>query len=271
MSESERIEKALEFLRLFAPAPPRIALVLGSGLGDFADKIEGARVPTGDIPGWPRSTVEGHAGQLVLGKNGVAALSGRVHLYEGYGAREVVFPVRTLLALGARTIVLTNAAGALDPRFAPGELVLVADHLNLTGESPLVGPHESRLGPRFPDLSTAYDPGLRSAAQRAAGQAGLGTLREGVYAGLRGPSYETPAEVRMLRTLGADLVGMSTVLETIAAVHMGARVLGISCVANLAAGLSPRPLSHGEVLEAGRKAAPRLVALLEGVVREVAR
>src|SRR5262249_31362526 len=185
----------------------------------------------------------------VLERNGLCALSGRVHLYEGYSPEEVVFPVRTLCALGARTIVLTNAAGALDPSLRPGELVLLGDHLNLTGSTPLSGPNDARMGPRFPDLSEPYDAALRTSAPRAAQRAGLGRLREGIYAGLSGPAYETPAEVRMLRTLGADLVGMSTVLETLAAVHMGARVLCISCVTNLAAGLSPRKLSHEEVME----------------------
>ena len=271
MTEYERITKAAEFLKLFAPAPPRVAIVLGSGLGAFADALPGARVATSDIPGWPRSTVEGHAGTLALSQSGVAALAGRVHLYEGYDANQVVFPVRTLIAAGARTVILTNAAGALDPRFAPGQLVAIRDHLNLTGESPLLGANDARLGPRFPDLSEPYDAALRALAVRAADRASLGTLEQGIYAGLAGPSYETPAEVRMLRLLGADLVGMSTVLETIAAVHMGARVLAVSCVSNLAAGLSARKLSHQEVLEAADYAAPSFRALVEGVIDELLR
>jgi purine-nucleoside phosphorylase len=270
-ADQDAITRAADFLRLFLPAPPKVAVVLGSGLGGFADALDGARVRTADVPGWPPSTVAGHAGQIVLGKNGVAALAGRVHLYEGYDAAAVAFPVRVLIAAGARTVVLTNAAGGLDPRLAPGEIVILSDHLNLTGASPLRGPNDERLGPRFPDLSEAYDPTLRALTARVSDARGLGVLREGIYAGLPGPSYETPAEVRMLRALGADLVGMSTVLETIAARHMGARVLGLSCVANLAAGLSPHLLTHEEVLETGRKAAPRFQALLEGVTGELAR
>ncbi|HJZ86301.1 MAG TPA: purine-nucleoside phosphorylase [Polyangia bacterium] len=271
MTEHDKIAKATEFLRLFAPAPPRVALVLGSGLGSLGDALEGARVTTTDIPHFPRATVPGHAGTLVLGKNGVLALSGRVHLYEGYSVFEVVFPVRVLIAMGARTLILTNAAGGLDPRYRAGELVVISDHINLTGQNPLRGANDERMGPRFPDLSEAYHPSLRALAEKAAAAAGLGPLREGVYAGLAGPSYETPAEVRMLRALGADLVGMSTVLETIAAVHMGARVLGISCVANLAAGLSQEKLTHDEVMEAGRQAAPRFRKLLDGVIDEILR
>jgi purine-nucleoside phosphorylase len=270
MSEREKIAKAADFLRLFAPRPPHTVVVLGSGLGGFAERLGGARVPTRDIPGWPASTVEGHQGVIAFAQSGVATLSGRVHLYEGYSPAEVVFPVRTLIALGARTIILTNASGGLDARFHAGDLVIVSDHLNLTGASPLAGPNEPELGPRFPDLTDAYDHELRATALRAAQKVGLGTLKEGIYAGLAGPAYETPAEVHMLKTLGADLVGMSTVLETIAARHMGARVLAISAVSNLAAGISPKKLTHEEVLEAGRQAAPRLEALLQGVLDETA-
>jgi len=269
MSEYDNIQKAVEFLKLFAPAPPKTAVVLGSGLGAFADALGGAKVPTKDIPGWPPSTVEGHAGTLAMSPRGIVALAGRVHLYEGYTAAQVVFPIRVLVALGAQTMVLTNAAGGLDARFSAGELVLIADHLNLTGENPLRGPNDARLGPRFPDLTDAYDAHLRATAQRAADKAGLGKLREGVYAQLSGPSYETPAEVRMVNALGADLVGMSTALETIAAVHMGARVLAISCVSNLAAGIATHKLTHEEVLAAGKQAAPRFTALLQGVIDEL--
>jgi purine-nucleoside phosphorylase len=268
VTQHERITQAAEFLRHFLPAPARLAVVLGSGLGGFTEGLTGPRIATADIPGWPPSTVPGHEGTLVLAPRGLTVLAGRIHLYEGYSAHDVVFPVRTLIALGARTIILTNASGGLDPTLKPGELVAISDHLNLTGTSPLSGPNEPRLGPRFPDLSAAYDPLLRQAAARAAAAAGLGGLREGIYAGLPGPAYETPAEVRMLRALGADLVGMSTVLETIAAAHMGARVLAISCVANLAAGLLPQKLSHEEVLAASQAAAPRLQALLRGVIDE---
>jgi len=273
MSAYDDIQKAVEFLKLFAPAPPKVAVVLGSGLGAFADSLGGGPkttvVPTRDIPCWPTSTVEGHAGTLVLSPKGVVALAGRVHLYEGYTAEQVVFPIRVLVALGARTVILTNASGGLDARFKAGELVLISDHLNLTGANPLRGPNDARLGVRFPDMTDAYDHELRAAAQRAAEKANLGKLREGVYAQLTGPSYETPAEVRMVKQLGADLVGMSTALETIAAVHMGARVLAISCVSNLAAGIATHKLTHDEVLEAGEQAAPRFARLLAGVIDEL--
>ena len=269
MSAYDDVQKAVEFLKLFAPAPPKVAVVLGSGLGAFADSLGGNKVPTCDIPGWPASTVEGHAGTLALSPKGVVALAGRVHLYEGYTADQVVFPIRVLIALGARTVILTNASGGLDPRFQAGELVLISDHLNLTGANPLRGPNDARFGVRFPDMTEAYDHELRTTAQRAAEKAGLGPLREGVYAQLGGPSYETPAEVRMVKQLGADLVGMSTALETIAAVHMGARVLAISCVSNLAAGIATHKLTHDEVLEAGKQAAPRFSRLLAGVIDEL--
>ena len=269
MSAYDEIQKAVEFLKLFVPAPPKVAVVLGSGLGAFADSLGGNKVPTRDIPGWPPSTVEGHAGTLVLSPRGVVALAGRVHLYEGYTAEQVVFPIRVLCALGARSVILTNASGGLDARYQAGELVLVSDHLNLTGTNPLRGPNDARLGARFPDMTEAYDHELRAAAQRAAEKAGLGKLREGVYAQLTGPSYETPAEVRMVKQLGGDLVGMSTALETIAAVHMGARVLAISCVSNLAAGIATHKLTHEEVLEAGKQAAPRFAKLLAGVIDEI--
>lgn len=269
MSAYDDIQKAVDFVKLFAPAPPRIAVVLGSGLGAFADSLGGNKVATRDIPGWPPSTVEGHAGQLTLSPRGVVALAGRVHLYEGYTAEQVVFPIRVLVALGARTVILTNASGGLDARFQAGELVLVSDHLNLTGANPLRGPNDARLGARFPDMTEAYDHELRAAAQRAAEKSGLGKLREGVYAQLTGPSYETPSEVRMVKQLGGDLVGMSTALETIAAVHMGARVMAISCVSNLAAGIATHKLTHEEVLEAGKQAAPRFAKLLAGVIDEL--
>lgn len=251
---------------------PRVALVLGSGLGELADRLEDAvRVPYHEIPGFPRSSVHGHAGRLVVGRAPggrveVAAMQGRVHCYEGHSAARVAFPVRALVALGARTVLLTNAAGGCDPQMAGGDLVLVRDHLNLTGQSPLQGDNDERLGPRFPDLSTVYHPELRALAQRVATERVGGPLREGVYAWLLGPSYETPAEIRMVRALGGDLVGMSTVPEAIAAVHMGARVLALSCVTNLAAGLSGQPLSHDEVMETAARVRGRFLDLVGGVL-----
>jgi purine-nucleoside phosphorylase len=268
------LDQAADALRArVGGAAPEVALVLGSGLGGLADELEGARfVPYTDVPGFPASTVEGHRGRLAFGQlagRSVVAMQGRVHLYEGYTAADVVFPVRVMLALGARALIVTNAAGGIAPSFRPGDLMLITDHLNLTGTSPLLGAHDPALGPRFPDMSRAYDPELREGARRVAEDAGL-QLREGVYAGLLGPSYETPAEVRMLERLGADAVGMSTVLEVVAAVHMGARVLGVSCISNAAAGLSDGPLHHDEVQAAANLAKEELTALVTGVVERIA-
>jgi purine-nucleoside phosphorylase len=243
--------------------------VLGSGLGPFADAVaEPAEIPYADIPGWPRSTAVGHAGALVVGRlDGVpvAVMKGRAHLYEGHAPATVVFGVRVLGRLGVRSLVLTNACGAIDPSVEPGRLVVISDHLNLQGSSPLVGPNDESLGPRFPDMSDAYDPEYRSLAHEVAGRLGL-PLGDGVYAAWLGPAFETPAEIRMLRTLGADLVGMSTVPEVLAARHMGIRCLALSCVTNAAAGVRPEPIDHERVLEVGARAAGDLVALLREVV-----
>lgn len=264
----ERLERATAAIRAIDPRTPDVAIVLGSGLGAFADTLtHTTQLPYRDIPGMSSVTVPGHAGRLVMGRlpseQGpvVAALAGRIHLYEGHSPSDVVFNVRLMIRLGAKTIVLTNAAGGVSPDYTPGDLVLLSDHINLQGRSALMGPNESALGPRFPDMSTVYSPELRDRARAAAADLGI-TLREGVYAGLLGPSYETPAEIRMLKVLGADLVGMSTVAEATAARHMGARVLGISCVTNLAAGVSKVPLSHAEVEETANATRPRFVALL---------
>ncbi len=261
---------AVDFLRAEVPeARPEVALVLGSGLGGLAETFEQARfVPYAEIPGFPASTVAGHGGRLAFGRlrgRQVVAMQGRVHGYEGYRPDEVVLPVRAMLALGPSVLVVTNAAGGLNPSFRPGTLMLIRDHLNLTGASPLTGPNDPEVGPRFPDMSTAYDRKLGSIAEAAGKAAGV-ALTEGVYAGVSGPAYETPAEVRMLRMLGADAVGMSTVHEVIAAVHAGARVLGISCITNLAAGLGDGPLSHDEVQEAAMAAKADLEAIVGGVV-----
>jgi len=233
-----------------------IGVVLGSGLGGFGDGLEGlVKVPYADIPNMPRSTVAGHAGNLCLGASrGVPllCLQGRVHAYEGHELDRVVFAVRLLARLGARAVLLTNAAGGIHASLVPGDLMLIADHINLMGRSPLVGANDAGLGPRFPDMTHAYDRGLRVAARAAALESGV-TLREGVYAGLLGPTYETPAEVRMLRTLGADAVGMSTVPEVIALNHMGIPVAGVSCITNLAAGISPTKLDHAEVEETAKR------------------
>jgi purine-nucleoside phosphorylase len=267
--------------RLPEGAAPRVGLVLGSGLGDYADTLAGAvKVPYGELPGFPVSRVVGHAGNLVYGRGPawapgpaqveVLAMQGRVHFYEGHSLEAVVLPIRVLIACGCDTLVLTNAAGGIGAGLRPGQLVLLSDHLNLFGGSPLRGENDGRLGPRFPDLSSAYDPALRALGREAGRTLGV-ELTEGVYAGCAGPQYETPAEVRMLRLLGADLVGMSTVPETIAARHMGARVLGISCVTNLAAGLSGAALSHDEVTETAARVRGDFIKLLDAILALLAR
>jgi purine-nucleoside phosphorylase len=255
-------------------AAPRVGMILGSGLGSFADTLAGARkISFADIPGFAASTVVGHAGNLVHGTaHGVpvVAMQGRIHYYEGHDIAKVIFPARVLVALGCKTLIITNAAGGLDPAMSPGDLVVLRDHLNLLGVSPLRGPNDDSLGPRFPDMSEVYDRKLRAIAADAGKSIGL-RLREGVYAALPGPSYETPAEIKMLRTLGADLVGMSTVPEAIAARHMGARVLGISCVTNLAAGIATHTLSHDEVTETAARVRGQFEKLLGEILARVAK
>ena len=263
------ISSAVEAIRERCGLEPAAAVVLGSGLGGFADDLEDAvEILYGEIPGWPVSTAVGHAGTLVLGTFAglpLAVMRGRAHLYEGHEPAKVVFGVRVLGALGARALVLTNASGGVREDLAPGDLVLVSDHLNLQGSSPLVGANDDALGPRFPDMSAAYDPELRQAAREAADRLGL-SLAEGVYAAWLGPAFETPAEIRMIRALGADLVGMSTVPEVLAARHMGLRCLAVSCVTNMAAGILPEPIDHEKVLEIGAAAQGRLTALLRELV-----
>jgi purine-nucleoside phosphorylase len=251
-----------------------VAVILGSGLGAFARELSSPDViPYPEIPHFPQSTVAGHSGRLVMGRFSgvsVAVMAGRVHAYEGYSAQDVAFPVRVLGSLGVKTLLVTNAAGAVNTAFRPGELMVITDHLNLTGTNPLVGPEEQALGPRFPDMTEAYAPKLISTCEAAAHRIGL-RLRKGVYAGLLGPSYETPAEIRMLRTLGADAVGMSTVLEVIAAGQMGIRVLGISCLTNMAAGILPGKLEHREVMETGQRVRGIFLELLHEVIPALAK
>lgn len=269
---SHDLAAALTTLRARMTEIPQVALVLGSGLGALADRIEGGvSVEYSELPGMKSSAVVGHAGRFRAGRlfgRSVIAMQGRVHLYEGHSPAQVVMGVRLMLQVGARNLLVSNAAGGIRSDLTPGTLMLIEDHLNLTGQSCLLGPDDPALGPRFPDMSEAYDAQLRASAQRAAAGQNL-QLATGVYAGLLGPSYETPAEIRMLRTLGADAVGMSTVLETIAARHMGARVLGISCITNLAAGLSKHPLSHAEVEQTARDSRERFSRLIEGVLMEL--
>ncbi|BDG09050.1 purine-nucleoside phosphorylase [Anaeromyxobacter paludicola] len=274
---STKLAYALAWTRGKLDVTPAVGVVLGSGLGALADRLERqVAIPYEEIPGMPVSRVAGHAGRLVVGELPgpagpvpVAAMQGRVHAYEGWSPGEVVFGVRVLCGLGARALVLTNAAGAVDPALAPGDLVRITDHLNLSGHNPLVGPNDERIGPRFPDLSQAYDPALAAKLDACAARLGAG-LKQGVYACLLGPSYETPAEIRMLRTLGADVVGMSTVPEVIAARHMGVPVCAVSLVSNLAAGLGARPLSHGEVQAIASRESARFVELLAAFLPEAA-
>jgi purine-nucleoside phosphorylase len=264
-----RVRETAEWLRRTCGEPAEVGIVLGSGLGGFTAAIRDARTwRYGDIPNWPASAVVGHAGQLVVGTLGgrrVAALSGRVHYYEGHDLRTVTFAIRVLGVLGVRTVILTNAAGGVNVAFTPGTLMILDDHLNLMGGNPLVGANEDRFGPRFPDMSEVYSTRLRALAGEAAGALGL-RVGHGVYAALQGPSYETPAEIRYLRAIGADAVGMSTVPEAIAARHMGLEVLGISCITNAAAGVLPQPLVHDEVMEVARRVGADFAALLEAIV-----
>src|SRR6266849_4104744 len=262
-------ESAAQFVLAQTSLRPRVGLVLGSGLGGFADSLsEAVRIPYAKIPAFPRSTAIGHAGQMVIGEAGdvvVAAMQGRVHLYEGYSSQEVAFPMRVFGRMGIRAVILTNAAGGIYLSYQQGALVLISDHINLQGQNPLTGPNDERLGPRFPDMTQAYAKSYREFAQEEGQKLGM-TLHEGVYAGLLGPSYETPAEIRYLRTIGADLVGMSTVAEVIAANHMGIGCLGISCVTNMAAGILPKKINHEEVLETGAAVRETLVKLLKALL-----
>ncbi len=273
-----RLSYALAWIRGKTDVEPAAGVVLGSGLGAFADRLARAvSIPYEEIPGFPVAKVPGHPGRLVVGELAaegatvaVAAMQGRVHAYEGWSAGDVAFGARVLCGLGIRALLVTNAAGGVNPSLAPGDLVRIVDHLNLSGTNPLVGENDERVGPRFPDLSEAYDPRLGALLDEAAEAAGV-ALRTGVYACMLGPSYETPAEVRMLRALGADLVGMSTVPEVIAARHMGVPVAALSVVTNLAAGLAQRPLSHGEVATAAGLASDRLAAIATGFLARAVR
>jgi len=278
-----RAESAAAFVLSQTALRPKIGLVLGSGLGAFADDLADAvRIPYAQIPSFPRSTAIGHAGQLVIGKSGggrsgasksaeipVAVMQGRVHLYEGYSAAEVAFPTHVLGRMGIRALILTNAAGGINLDYGQGALVMLRDHINLQGQNPLTGPNEDRIGQRFPDMTHVYSKRLREMALEEARKLSIAP-HEGVYSALAGPSYETPAEIRFLRTIGADLVGMSTVPEAIAARHMGMELLAISCVTNMAAGTTDQPLDHEEVLETGRRVMSQFIALLRAVLPRIA-
>lgn len=265
----ERAENAARIIRARAPLEAQIAIVLGSGLGGFADEFEDSvALPYREIPGFVSSTAQGHVGSLVIGKVSgvpVMAMQGRVHYYEGYSLEQVTFPIRTFKLLGVKTLILTNAAGGIDVQLSQGALMVISDHLNLMGVNPLRGPNDERFGPRFPDMSEVYARDLQELASEEAKALGI-TTRRGVYGALAGPSYETPAEIHMLRGFGADAVGMSTVPEAIVARHMGLRVLGISCITNMAAGISEAPINHEEVMETGQKVRESFTQLLRRVI-----
>ncbi|HUD68417.1 MAG TPA: purine-nucleoside phosphorylase [Candidatus Sulfotelmatobacter sp.] len=267
-------DSAAQFILARTTLRPKIGLVLGSGLGAFADSLtEAIRVPYAQIPEFPCSTAIGHAGRMVIGKAGdvaVAAMQGRVHLYEGYSAQEVTFPIRVFGRMDVRAVILTNAAGGINLSYSQGALVLIRDHINLQGANPLVGANDDRFGVRFPDMTHAYAKRYRAIGREEAAKLNI-TLHEGLYAGLLGPSYETPAEIDYLRRIGADLVGMSTVAEVIAARHMGIKVLAISCVTNMAAGILDQPLSHAEVMETGERVKTTFESLLRAVLPRVAK
>jgi len=272
MGYYEQVREAADAVRSRIPAVPDIAIVLGSGLGDFANGLAGAvTLPYGTLPHWPGSNVIGHEGKLVVGSvrgRTVAALAGRCHLYEGHSAQTVTFAVRALGVLGVKTLLVTNAAGGVNTAFSQGALMVIDDHINLTGANPLTGANDERFGPRFPDMTEVYSSRLRAIADRA-GQAAHLVLPHGVYAALLGPSYETPAEIRYLRTIGADAVGMSTVPEAIAARHMGIEVLGISCITNMAAGLSGHAVDHQDVIATAHRVREAFIGLLEGVIERL--
>jgi len=265
----EAVQQAVDLIRSRTSVTPTVGLILGSGLGVLGDRIPDAdAIEYADIPGFPVSTVEGHAGRLVFGELGgkrVVIMQGRFHYYEGYSMDEVVFPVRVMKLLGVDTLVVTNAAGGVNTAFVPGDLMLISDHIKLFTDSPLRGPNIEEFGPRFNDMSTAYTPELRRIGKIVAAERGI-DVREGVYAHMPGPSFETPAEIRMLRTLGADAVGMSTVPEVITAAHASMRVLGISAISNMAAGILDQPLNHEEVIETGRMVRDRFVSLVGAIV-----
>ncbi len=265
----QKIKEAVQSIKNNSSIEPEVGIILGSGLGSFAEKIENQVViPYTEIPHFHGTSIEGHAGKMILGSFrgiSIACLQGRFHFYEGYPMEDVVFPTRMICGLGIQTLILTNAAGGVNTRFRPGDLMVIEDHLNLMGDNPLRGSQVAHLGPRFPDLSEAYSKTCVEALINSAKETGL-LLHRGVYAGLLGPTYETPAEIKMLRTLGADAVGMSTVPESIAANHLGVRVAGISCITNLAAGLSTQKLTHQEVMETSKMSAKKLTELLENAI-----
>ncbi|TCT15019.1 purine-nucleoside phosphorylase [Natranaerovirga pectinivora] len=268
----KNINEAVGYLKSKLDKQPTIGLILGSGLGDLAEQIENpVMISYKDIPHFPVSTVEGHKGQFVvgeLGKNIVIAMQGRFHYYEGYTMEEVVMPIRVMKKLGIKTLIVTNAAGSVNVDFEPGNLMIIEDHINFMSNNPLIGPNYDEFGPRFPDMSSAYDKGLFQVAKECAKDLDL-DIKEGIYCGLTGPTYETPAEIRMVRTLGGDAVGMSTVPEVITAVHAGIKVLGISCITNMAAGILDQPLNHDEVVETSQRVKEAFKNLIKHIVDKI--
>lgn len=264
-----QIQEAAAYIRSVTTIEPEVGLILGSGLGILADLVKDAvTIAYHDIPHFPQSTVEGHAGELLIGtieNRSVVLMKGRFHMYEGYGPELTAFPVRVMKAIGVKQLIVTNAAGGVNTSYKPGDLMLINDHLNMTGRNPLIGPNDDQLGVRFPDMSEPYSKRLRAVAKQVAANQGF-TFQEGVYAGLLGPNYETPAEIRMLRTLGADAVGMSTVSEVLVARHAGIEVLGISCISNMAAGILDQPLSHAEVMETAEMVREHFLKLVVGII-----
>jgi purine-nucleoside phosphorylase len=272
MSYFDQVKEAADTISAAAPGRPEVGVVLGSGLGDFAGTLHDAvSLPYDRLPHWPASQVIGHEGRLVIGTvrgRTVAALAGRCHVYEGHDLKTVTFAIRALGLLGVKTLILTNAAGGINTQFTQGALMVIDDHLNLLGDNPLVGANDERFGPRFPDMTEVYSPRLRHLADQAGKAQGM-LLPHGVYAALLGPSYETPAEIRYLRGIGADAVGMSTVPEAIVARHMGIEVLGLSCITNMAAGVLPQPLDHNEVMDTARRVRGQFIALLEEIIGRI--
>jgi purine-nucleoside phosphorylase len=268
----DRVDEAASHIRRRCGTLPETAIVLGSGLGDFSDTLlDAIATPYADVPHWPPSTVVGHAGRLVVGTVGgkrIAALSGRVHYYEGHDLATVVFATRVMARLGVGRLILTNAAGGINTAFAQGALMIIDDHINMLGSSPLMGPNDDRFGVRFPDMSEVYSARLRAIADAAAAARGV-PVSHGIYVAVHGPSYETPAEIRFFRTMGADAIGMSTVPEAIAARHMGLEVLGLSCISNMAAGVLPQPIVHDEVISTMHRVRGAFIALLEGVIERL--
>ncbi len=272
MQQYEMAQKSADFISQYLKKTPETAVVLGSGLGGLADALKDAvQIPYGDIPHFPVSTVPGHDGQLIAGELSgkyILAMKGRFHYYEGYSMKEITYPVRVMQLLGVKNLIATNAAGGVNTAFSPGDLMLISDHIKLIYDSPLRGANDDRLGERFSDMSGAYSARLRKLAKAAAEQSGI-DVKEGVYFYMAGPSFETPAEIRAIRALGADAVGMSTVPEVIAAAHAKMEVLGISCISNMAAGILPQPLTHAEVLKTGERVGKSFIGLLKAVIEKI--